>query len=261
MSRTVGRVYLPLDVEFMEDDRIIEAGEKAGWLYLAMCLRAKRLLSDGKLTARQVSRLPVSGQSPRLKALVDVGLIRHEGDGYRITAWDKHNRTAAAIQEKADQKAAASRMANHQRWHVERGVSEPRCDLCSEAESESEPSADPTSESIKTETETETETVPSDSRPTKPRKKPGTPTPDLFPITPAMAAWGRENAPLIASPQLETAQFLDYHRAKGSIHSDWTAAWHNWMRRAQKYAAEASGRPTPTAGSGNPHTAWVREQG
>jgi hypothetical protein len=36
----------------------------------------------------------------------------------------------------------------------------------------------------------------------------------------------------------ETARFLDWHRAKGTTHVDWTAAWRNWMRKARDLKAE-----------------------
>lgn len=90
------------------------------------------------------------------------------------------------------------------------------------------------------------------------RRKRLTPPPDIFAITPELMTWGRQNAPLVADPKGETARFLDYHRAKGSVFKDWNAAWRNWMGRAQKYAAEQ--KPAASA-TGNPATAWAREQG
>jgi hypothetical protein len=36
----------------------------------------------------------------------------------------------------------------------------------------------------------------------------------------------------------ETARFLDWHRAKGTTHVDWTAAWRNWMRKARDIRAQ-----------------------
>jgi hypothetical protein len=56
MSR---RQFLPLDVAFMEDAKIIEVGQAAAWLYLAMCLSCKRNGTDGQLTYAQVKKLNV----------------------------------------------------------------------------------------------------------------------------------------------------------------------------------------------------------
>jgi hypothetical protein len=63
-----------------------------------------------------------------------------------------------------------------------------------------------------------------------------TPAPQSFVVTNELKAWARENVPsLLVEP--ETDRFLDYHRAKGSLHKDWVAAWRNWMRRAAEYGS------------------------
>lgn len=54
MARAASRIYVPLDVNFFDDDKVMQAGEAAGWLYLRMCTRAKLLDSDGVMTERQV---------------------------------------------------------------------------------------------------------------------------------------------------------------------------------------------------------------
>lgn len=35
----------------------------------------------------------------------------------------------------------------------------------------------------------------------------------------------------------ETESFLDHHTAKGTLFSDWSAAWRTWIRNAVKFAA------------------------
>jgi hypothetical protein len=80
MPRRRGGLWLPLDVNFMEDDRIVAVGERAAWLYLAMCLASKRLGTDGMLTARQVDRLHVPNWRARLVLLVRVELVADFGD-------------------------------------------------------------------------------------------------------------------------------------------------------------------------------------
>lgn len=85
-------------------------------------------------------------------------------------------------------------------------------------------------------------------------RKRATSTPDVFPLTEALRAWGRDHCPHVIDPAAETAQFLDYHRGKGSTQKDWTATWRTWMRNAEKYAREravpASDAPT-----------WAQERG
>lgn len=100
--------------------------------------------------------------------------------------------------------------------------------------------------------------------PEKPtRKRPGsrpmTDPPDLFPITPTMAGWGRKNAPLVTDPPRETRQFLDHHRSKGTRMRDWSAGWRTWMTNAQKYA-ERDSKPrafAPTVDRSRPDQWWL----
>lgn len=98
MSRRPRNIYVPLDVEFFDNDRVIQAGEQAGWLYLAMCCRAKRLLSDGVLTTVHIERLHVKGWRGRLKRLVDAGLVVETDDGrWLILGWLEKNLSAAQV--------------------------------------------------------------------------------------------------------------------------------------------------------------------
>jgi Helix-turn-helix domain len=62
----------------------------------------------------------------------------------------------------------------------------------------------------------------------------GTSAPEIFPVTEAMRAWWQANAPEV-DVERETEQFLDYHRAKGNLFKDWTAAWRRWMRNATSF--------------------------
>lgn len=94
MSRA-SRIYVPLDVAFFDDARIVAAGEKAAWLYLAMLTKAKALDSDGALTRAQVARLAIPGWQARLKALADVGAVEIAGDEVRIRGWLNWNESSA----------------------------------------------------------------------------------------------------------------------------------------------------------------------
>lgn len=83
-----------------------------------------------------------------------------------------------------------------------------------------------------------------------------TPAPEDLTITESMRDWGRQHAPLIDGTK-QTRQFLDHHRAKGSVFKDWTAAWRTWMGNAQSYAE----RDRSAAGivvNADPATEWKR---
>ena len=99
MSRKSARVYLPLDVSFMDDEKIIRAGEQAGWLYLAMALRCKALGLDGLLSDVQIARLHVPDWNNRLEALMREKAVVARKTGYFMPAYLKWNESTT---EKAD---------------------------------------------------------------------------------------------------------------------------------------------------------------
>ena len=75
-----------------------------------------------------------------------------------------------------------------------------------------------------------------------------TQVPDPFVVTEELVDWAKMETPLV-NQALETPKFVDYHKSKGSTFKDWTAAWRNWMRNAQAYAArdrQATGARVPT---------------
>lgn len=58
--------------------------------------------------------------------------------------------------------------------------------------------------------------------------------------------WASREAPLV-DVQLETAQFIDHHIAKGSVMKDWGRAWQTWMRNQQKWAKPKQTVPAKAA--------------
>lgn len=120
MARRAKRVYVPLDAGFFDDDRIIEAGEKAAVLYLAMLCKAKLIDNDGAINRQQMSRIGVPGWQARVKRLLAVGLVHEDDLGYHIRTWTDWNPTKeerAAEREherirKAEQREAARKAAH-----------------------------------------------------------------------------------------------------------------------------------------------------
>jgi len=94
MARTA-RLYVPLSVGFFDDDLVVAAGEKAGWLYLAMLTRIKQQDGDGLISRQQIGRLNVPSWQRRLSALLEYGLVEQVGgQTYRIPGWSKWNESS-----------------------------------------------------------------------------------------------------------------------------------------------------------------------
>lgn len=109
MSRTASKIYVPLDVTFFGDDKILDAGEKAAWLYLNMMTQSKASDSDGFLSRAQVAKLGVPGWQARLKALLVVEdrhgdrLVTEPDPGiYHLPAYAKWNELSADRRERLE---------------------------------------------------------------------------------------------------------------------------------------------------------------
>jgi hypothetical protein len=126
----MARFYVPLDVNYAEDDKVIEVGPMAELLYVRSLAFAKRAKKNGRIENNQLSsfamRLPrVRGLSDQL---FDAGLWERNGTGLYVSAWLKHN---AAVEEQAEVKSVAGKLGNHRKWHVgPEGKPSPDCKIC-----------------------------------------------------------------------------------------------------------------------------------
>lgn len=103
MARTAARIYVPLDVSFFDDDKVIEAGEAAGWLFLNMMTKAKAVDEDGSLSTAQMQRLGVKSWERRAARLVAVGLVEEPEPGtFYIANWLKWNESKKARADKRE---------------------------------------------------------------------------------------------------------------------------------------------------------------
>jgi len=106
------RPYIRLDATFMDDERVIEAGERAAWLYLAVLLSCRQRRADGVISRGQVARLNVAGWQSRLAKLISVGLLTETDDHdshdviYLVPGWGKWQRTEDWYAQEAERKRA-----------------------------------------------------------------------------------------------------------------------------------------------------------
>ena len=107
---TIGRLYVPLDVDYADNPKMIGVGERGEVLYIrALCL-AKRTLTDGFIDERQLVRFGLPGVEVRAESLVREGLWEKVPGGYQITGWLERNTSASAIHEASTKRAEAGRL-------------------------------------------------------------------------------------------------------------------------------------------------------
>ena len=128
----IARLFVPLDVEFATDPKIIAAGPLASYVYLCALAHCKRA-GRGGLVHRSQLRFIAPGVHNVAKlaaVLVEVELWDATNDGWIIPAWEKHNLTAEQLDQRKQEASAKSLRGNHQRHHVEKDVKNTECVLC-----------------------------------------------------------------------------------------------------------------------------------
>lgn len=127
-------LFVPLDVDFQSDPKIIAAGIYGECLFNRSLALAKRTLVDGKIDALQLPGLCVGipgKPAAHAAKLVEVGLWRAVNGGWVIPSWSKRNPSAKTVKDTAARKKVAALKANHERWHVgPEGKRSDSCPLC-----------------------------------------------------------------------------------------------------------------------------------
>lgn len=127
------RFFVPLDVNYQLDDKIMSAGHVAECLYVRALAYSKRAGTEGRIKQAQLRALALGLPGQPLKhatGLVDVGLWEAIGADWYITGWLNHNLSNAALAEQKAKIRAKSIAGNHKRHHVAKGVTDDDCELC-----------------------------------------------------------------------------------------------------------------------------------
>lgn len=138
-------LYVKLDASYEDDEKIIQAGEKAELLYVRSLCLVKRILSDGFVSDAHLPKFGLTSVNQRARKLAEVGLWdRDDGrGGYWIRAWPKHNRSAEDVKAQQAKAQADAVLGNHRRWHQD--TPSPDCPHCEDAP---DTPPDPPSESL-----------------------------------------------------------------------------------------------------------------
>ncbi len=94
------KLFLPLVVGFLDDDRIILAGDGPTLLYLAICLKVKALGTDGRLSEAQIRRLNRPKWKVELATLAELQLVLWDDEAgqWAVAAWFAHNEAVSQIE-------------------------------------------------------------------------------------------------------------------------------------------------------------------
>lgn len=94
------KLFLPLVVGFLDDDRVAVAGDGPTLLFLAMCLKAKALGTDGRLSEVQIRRLNRPKWKVELATLAELGLVLWDDDAgqWFVASWFSHNDAISEVE-------------------------------------------------------------------------------------------------------------------------------------------------------------------
>lgn len=236
-------LYVPLDVNYRDDPKIIEAGADAELVYLRSLVLAKRLTDrDGHVHRAHLNGLAcdldnvLHGNVDPLDVAADLvkcGLWIEDIDGWLIAAWLKHNPSAAEIDESRG--AEASRKRAWRESQRDKEAAEGGPDGRDETSHGTPPDATDSNSEEKSETETRID-------PPSGGKTRGSRIPDEFVVTPEMVDWVLAKCPDI-DWQNQSERFVNHWKSKtgkDAIKADWVRTWRNWMLQAQDWAKNKS---------------------
>lgn len=225
-------VKLAASPAFYMDGALLRAGEAAEVLFCRALAHCGAVESEGRVDKTVLPLLIQVRAQARADALVREGLWVDAGTHYLVRSWEKW-------QDEHDA-AAKKRRADRERLRQKRQVS--RDTVARQSRDTLRQDGD--SRALEGEGERERETQPTTSVGTADKPRRATRIPDVFPFSTEhadqLAAWAAEHTPAVAI-RIETANWRDWHLAKGDTAKDWVASWRTWMRRAQKDAER--GRP------------------
>lgn len=217
------RTYIRVHDGMPDHPKIDPLSDTAFRLLITSWCWCSRHLTDGRMPKVTWAK---RGTPKARRELLAVGLVTDDGSEFvQFHDYLEHQRSAEQVAAMKEQRRAAGRAGGLAR------AKRPAKQVAKQNGSKTQAS-----------TETDTEQRTTSSVGTRKRAAPASAAPDIFPITDAMAEWGRQHASHVANPQAETQRFLDHHRAKGTTFKDWTAAWRKWMGKAEEYETERGPR-------------------
>ena len=163
------------------------------------------------------------------------GFIDRDQDGIYLHNWARYTDRLVARRDSA-------RKANHDRWHVARGVRADGCEWCEKSaatETEVPPESDPNPTGDLPESTVPNRTQPNPTQPQdkserRKRRAPETSLPDDWRPNDTHRALAADQG---VDCDHEAHKFRDHAAANDRRQRDWDAAFRTWLRRARDYGA------------------------
>lgn len=123
-------LFVRLDVNYQDDDKILDVTAEAELLYIRSLALVKRIGTDGYLFKSHLRRITdklSTATADLCGELVDHGLWSPVDDGWQIDAWFKHNQPLDDVTER---KRRGGKLGAHRRWKHKGKLDD--CELCSD---------------------------------------------------------------------------------------------------------------------------------
>ena len=215
------RPYVVVTDEMPDHPKIEALSDKAFRTLVTLWCRSHRLDTNGRVSAVQWRRVPAKVRAELVAAPL---VIEHEDGSAEMRDYLDHNQSSEEREAGREKKRQAGAKGGAAKAAAvagaKAGAVAPASDVL-----EHLPSTDVAEGRGKRE---EKKTSSSSGR-----KRPATPLPDGFTVTPEMLAWGRAQK-LTVDPHRETAKFIGHAQANDRRQVDWVAAWRTWMLKAEE---------------------------
>lgn len=230
-------LFVKLDPRFLLHRKALKVGPFGRLLYISGLCYCVEGLTDGFIPQRSLQRIadvddsdPVASAS----ALVCAGLWIEADDGWIVNDYMEWQTPAAVAAERRAERSESGQRGNHKRWHTN-GRKVAGCPYCADTEREvgdrySDRSSDRSANRSGI-AEPEPEPEPLVRRARAPKR---TRIASDAALTDALRDIAK---PHRVDTDREWAKFVAHHTSRGSQMADWTAAWRNWLIKAEEFGS------------------------
>lgn len=131
-AKRIPSTFVPLDVNYLRDRSIRQAGPTAELLFIRSLAYARGAQTDGFVPDYDLELVTVGVRNGarHVAALVREGLWIPADGGWTIRSWTKWNGTKEQVETLSAERAAAGKLGTHKQHHLAKGVTNPDCEHC-----------------------------------------------------------------------------------------------------------------------------------